>query len=74
MSEATSPTLFLPWRSIAMAAWPQAPMSWATADIDAPRLLEHIDQVRHATGPRITPTQLASRAPVHTSDPEGAKR
>jgi len=37
-------------------------MIWATADIEASRLLEYIDRGRHATGEHVTPAHLAGRA------------
>ncbi len=64
MTEATSPIPFSAWRKIAMATWRRGkdPMISATMDIEAPRLLEYIDQVRDATGQHLTPAHLVGRA------------
>jgi hypothetical protein len=64
MTEATPPLAFSTWRKIAMATWRprKDPMIWATADIEATRLLEYIDQLRHATGQHVTPAHLVGRA------------
>ncbi|HWT48490.1 MAG TPA: 2-oxo acid dehydrogenase subunit E2 [Mycobacterium sp.] len=52
------------WRKIAMATWRPGkdPTISATMDIEAPRLLEYIDQVRKATGKHVTPSHLVGRA------------
>jgi hypothetical protein len=64
MAETKSPLSFSTWRKIAMATWRprKDPMIWATADIEASRLLEYIDRVRHATGQHVTPAHLVGRA------------
>ena len=64
MTEPMSPLPFSTWRKIAMATWRprKDPMIWATADIEASRLLEYIDRVRHATGQHLTPAHLVGRA------------
>ncbi len=64
MTEATSAIPFSVWRKIAMATWrPRTdPTISATIDIEAPQLLEYIDQVRHATGQHLTPVDLVGRA------------
>jgi 2-oxoacid dehydrogenases acyltransferase (catalytic domain) len=64
MAESKSPLSFSTWRKIAMATWRprKDPMICATADIEASRLLEYIDQVRHATGAHVTPAHLVGRA------------
>jgi hypothetical protein len=64
MAQSKSPLSFSTWRKIAMATWRprKDPMIWATADIEACRLLEYIDRVRHATGQHVTPAHLVGRA------------
>ena len=64
MIKATSSIPFSMWRKIAMATWRprKDPMISATMDIEAPRLLEYIDQVRDATGQHLTPMHLVGRA------------
>jgi hypothetical protein len=64
MAEPTSPLSFSTWRKIAMATWRprKDPMIWATAEIEASRLLEYIGRVRHATGQHVTPAHLVGRA------------
>jgi 2-oxoacid dehydrogenase/acyltransferase catalytic subunit len=64
MAESKSPLSFSTWRKIAMATWRprKDPMIWATADVEASRLLEYIDRVRHATGQHVTPAHLVGRA------------
>ncbi|MGO8962847.1 MAG: hypothetical protein ACLQGN_03955, partial [Mycobacterium sp.] len=64
MTETTSAIPFSVWRKIAMATWrPRTdPTISATIDIEAPQLLEYIDQVRHATGQHLTPVDLVGRA------------
>ncbi len=60
----TAPFSFSTWRKIAMATWRprKDPMIWATTDVEAARLLEYIDQVRHVTGQHVTPAHLVGRA------------
>jgi hypothetical protein len=64
MAESKLPLPFSTWRKIAMATWRprKDPMIWATADVEASRLLEYIDRVRHATGQHVTPAHLVGRA------------
>lgn len=64
MTETKSAIPFSVWRKIAMATWrPRTdPTISATIDIEAPRLLEYIDQIRQATGQHITPVDLVGRA------------
>jgi 2-oxoacid dehydrogenases acyltransferase (catalytic domain) len=63
MAEPTSLLSFSTWRKIAMATWRprKDPMIWATAEIEASRLLEYIGRVRHATGQHVTPAHLVGR-------------
>ena len=55
---------FSVWRKVAMATWRprKDPMISATVDIEAPRLLEYLRQVRDATGQHVTPMDLVGRA------------
>ena len=55
---------FSVWRKIAMASWRQRkdPMIAATLDVDAGPMLDYIEQVRRATGVRVTPAHLVGRA------------
>jgi hypothetical protein len=55
---------FSVWRKIAMATWRprKDPVIWATAEIEASRLLDYIDRVREATGQHVTPVDLVGRA------------
>ncbi len=48
---------FSVWRKIAMATWRprKDPIILATMEIEAPRLLEYLRQVRDATGQHVTP-------------------
>ncbi len=64
MAQAMSPLSFSTWRKIAMATWRprKDPMIWATADIEATRLLEYIDEFRHTTRQHVTPAHLVGRA------------
>ena len=64
MTKTTSPNPIPPWRKLAMATWRPGkdPTISATMDIEAPRLLEYIDQVREATGQHVTPAHLVGRA------------
>lgn len=64
MSDTKSSLSFSTWRKIAMATWRprNGSMIWATADIEAPRLLEYIDRIRRATGQHVTPAHLGGRA------------
>jgi pyruvate/2-oxoglutarate dehydrogenase complex dihydrolipoamide acyltransferase (E2) component len=64
MIEPPTSLAFSTWRKIAMATWRprKDPMITATADIEAPRLLKYIEQVRHATGQHVTPAHLVGRA------------
>jgi pyruvate/2-oxoglutarate dehydrogenase complex dihydrolipoamide acyltransferase (E2) component len=64
MIEPATSLAFSTWRKIAMATWRprKDPMIWATADIEAPRLLKYIELVRHATGQHVTPAHLVGRA------------
>ena len=64
MTETTVPIPFSAWRKMAMATWRprKDPMIAATMDIDAPQLLNYIDQVREATGVHLTPMHLVGRA------------
>ena len=64
MAEPNSPFSFSTWRKIAMATWRprKDPMIWATAEIEASRLLEYISRVRHVTGQHVTPAHLVGRA------------
>ena len=64
MTETKSVIPFSVWRKIAMATWrPRTdPTISATIDIEAPHLLEYIDQVRRATGQHLTPVDLVGRA------------
>lgn len=59
-----SPLSFSTWRKIAMATWRprKDPMIWATADIEATKLLAYIAEVRAATGHHVTPAHLVGRA------------
>lgn len=61
---AASSVPFSVWRKIAMATWRprKDPIIWATAEIEASRLLEYIDQVREATDQHVTPVDLVGRA------------
>ncbi len=64
MAQAMSPLSFSTWRKIAMATWRprKDPMIWATADIEATRLLEYIDEFRHTTRQHVTPAHLVGGA------------
>ena len=64
MAESMSPLSFSTWRKIAMATWRprKDSMIWATAEIEASRLLEYIGRVRQATGQHVTPAHLVGRA------------
>jgi pyruvate/2-oxoglutarate dehydrogenase complex dihydrolipoamide acyltransferase (E2) component len=64
MIEPPTARAFSAWRKIAMATWRprKDPMITATADIEAPRLLKYIEQVRQATGQHVTPAHLVGRA------------
>lgn len=64
MTEAAPSVPFSVWRKVAMATWRRRkdPMISATMDIEASRLLQYIDQVRDATGQRLTPVHLVGRA------------
>ncbi|KZS85189.1 2-oxo acid dehydrogenase subunit E2 [Mycobacterium persicum] len=55
---------FSVWRKIAMATWRprKDPIIWATAEVDASRLLDYIARVREATGQHVTPVDLVGRA------------
>jgi len=55
---------FSVWRKIAMASWRQRkdPMIAATLDVDAGPVLAYIEEVRRATGVRVTPAHLVGRA------------
>lgn len=61
---APSSVPFSVWRKIAMATWRprKDPIIWATAEIEASRLLKYIAQVRVATGQHVTPVDLVGRA------------
>lgn len=52
------------WRKIAAAAWgaPNDPQIYGDFEFDATRLLEFIDEVREATGTRVTVTTMVGRA------------
>ena len=60
----TTPIPFSAWRKMAMATWRprKDPMITATMDIEAPQLLEYIDETREATGEHLTPVHLVGRA------------
>ncbi len=64
MMWAPSAVPFSVWRKIAMATWRprKDPIIWATAEIEASRLLDYIDRVREATGQHVTPVDLVGRA------------
>ena len=64
MAEATSAIPFSVWRKIAMATWrPRTDPTIRPRLISKPlKLLEYIDQVRHATGQHLTPVDLVGRA------------
>ncbi len=64
MTKPASPIPMPVWRKIAMATWRPGkdPTISATMDIEAPRLLEYIQQVRLATGQHLTPAHLVGRA------------
>ena len=55
---------FSVWRKIAMASWRQRkdPTIAATLDVDAGPVLAYIEEVRRATGARVTPAHLVGRA------------
>lgn len=55
---------FSVWRKIAMASWRERkdPTIAATLDVDAGPVLDYIEQVRRATGVRVTPAHLVGRA------------
>ena len=61
---------FSVWRKIAMASWRprKDPMIAATLDVDAGPILDYIDQVRRATGVRVTPAHLVGRAAAKVSE------
>ncbi|MDX1611884.1 MAG: 2-oxo acid dehydrogenase subunit E2 [Candidatus Thermoplasmatota archaeon] len=52
------------WRRIAMATWthPRNPQVLAPLDIDATAMLEVIEDVREATGVKVTPTHFVGKA------------
>jgi pyruvate dehydrogenase E2 component (dihydrolipoamide acetyltransferase) len=61
---------FSVWRKIAMASWRQRkdPMIAATLDVDAGPVLDYIEQVRRATGVRVTPAHLVGRAAAKVTE------
>lgn len=64
MTEPKQPIACSVWRKIAMASWRprKDPAILATVDIDAGPLLAYIEEVRAATGARVTPAHVVGRA------------
>ena len=55
------------WRKIAVATWhhPNDPQIYGDLEIDATALLAYLDEVREATGLKVTVTHLVGRAVAH---------
>ena len=52
------------WRKVAAAVWgnPNDPQIYGDLELDATKLLAHIDEVRRATGVRVTVTHVVGKA------------